>query len=225
MGRQHGARSGVGVELSMKTLYDELGVEPTATPQQVKKAYRRRAKKVHPDKSPAATEEFLAVQKAYDVLSDGRRRALYDRYGETANISPEDAAAKTLVSLLVQIVDQADASRCDCVAAARDAVERQKKSVLKEKTAAEKRAKNFREAARRLTTQRSTDPVASALETQAAALDGMAKACDYQLDALAEVVKLLYDYRYKTDKSESARERELNEATSLIESLLYGGRV
>lgn len=207
----------------MKTLYDELGVEPTATPQQVKKAYRRRAKKVHPDKSPAAVEEFLAVQKAYYILSDDRRRALYDRYGETAKTTPEDAAAKTLVNLLIQIVDQADATHCDCVAAARDAVERNRRQISKQKGDAEKAVKNFREAARRLTAKRSPDPVAAALEARAIELEGIAKAHDFQLDAMAETAKLLEGYNYKVDKGGlSAREIDTN---ALMEALIYGGRM
>ncbi|ETW05436.1 hypothetical protein H310_03201 [Aphanomyces invadans] len=65
--------------------YDVMGVEPTVTPEELKKAYRRRALQLHPDKrgnSPEAQEEFTTMKHAYDVLSDPRQREIYDATGE-----------------------------------------------------------------------------------------------------------------------------------------------
>ncbi|RHY29665.1 hypothetical protein DYB32_004975 [Aphanomyces invadans] len=62
-----------------------MGVEPTVTPEELKKAYRRRALQLHPDKrgnSPEAQEEFTTMKHAYDVLSDPRQREIYDATGE-----------------------------------------------------------------------------------------------------------------------------------------------
>ncbi|KAF0753224.1 hypothetical protein AaE_005782 [Aphanomyces astaci] len=65
--------------------YELMGVEPTATPEELKKAYRRRALQLHPDKrgnSPEAQDEFTTMKNAYDVLSDPRQREIYDATGE-----------------------------------------------------------------------------------------------------------------------------------------------
>jgi len=65
--------------------YDRLGVAPEATADQIKKAYRRMAMKLHPDRNPGdktAEEKFKALGEAYDVLSDEKKRKLYDRYGK-----------------------------------------------------------------------------------------------------------------------------------------------
>jgi molecular chaperone DnaJ len=67
-----------------KDYYATLGVERTAKPDQIRKAYRRLARKYHPDFNPnnkAAEEKFKELQEAYDVLSDEKKRQIYDQYG------------------------------------------------------------------------------------------------------------------------------------------------
>ena len=68
-----------------KDYYDILGVERDATPEAIKKAYRRRAMKVHPDVAPddaQAAEKFKELSEAYEVLSDPNKRAVFDRGGD-----------------------------------------------------------------------------------------------------------------------------------------------
>ncbi|BDG08060.1 DnaJ C-terminal domain-containing protein [Anaeromyxobacter paludicola] len=65
-------------------LYDILGVARAASADEIKKAYRRLAKKYHPDVNPgnkAAEEKFKEVTAAFEVLSDQKKRALYDEFG------------------------------------------------------------------------------------------------------------------------------------------------
>ena len=66
--------------------YEVLGVEKTATEDQIKKAYRKLAIKWHPDKNPdnkeQAEEVFKKVGEAYEVLSNAEKRQIYDRYGK-----------------------------------------------------------------------------------------------------------------------------------------------
>jgi curved DNA-binding protein len=66
-------------------LYGVLGVSKTADADTIKKAYRKLAKDLHPDKNPgnkSAEERFKTVNHAFDVLSDAKKRALYDEFGE-----------------------------------------------------------------------------------------------------------------------------------------------
>ncbi|MFQ5817160.1 MAG: molecular chaperone DnaJ [Terriglobia bacterium] len=64
--------------------YETLGVKRNASVEEIRKAYRRLARKHHPDVNPgdkAAEEKFKRIQQAYDVLGDPKKRKVYDQYG------------------------------------------------------------------------------------------------------------------------------------------------
>jgi len=72
------------VLLSKRDYYEILGVERNASQEEIKKAYRRLARKYHPDVTGGDKEaeaKFKEINEAYEVLSDEKKRAYYDRYG------------------------------------------------------------------------------------------------------------------------------------------------
>lgn len=70
-----------------KDFYEILGIDRSATAEQIKKAYRKKAIEYHPDKNPGdkqAEENFKAAAEAYEILSDANKKARYDQYGSAA---------------------------------------------------------------------------------------------------------------------------------------------
>lgn len=73
--------------MSKRDYYEVLEIQKTATAEEIKKAYRKKAIKYHPDKNPGdkkAEEMFKEAAEAYEVLSDENKRSMYDRYGHSA---------------------------------------------------------------------------------------------------------------------------------------------
>ncbi|MCS7168782.1 MAG: J domain-containing protein [Gemmatales bacterium] len=76
--------------------YEILGVPRNATLEEIKSAYRKLAMKYHPDRNPGdkeAERKFREVQEAYEVLSDEKKRAQYDRYGRVFETAGAEAGA------------------------------------------------------------------------------------------------------------------------------------
>ena len=82
--------------MTKRDYYEILGVSRDASPDQIKKAYRRLAIKYHPDKNPdnskEAEEKFKEVSEAYKILSDSEKRKIYDQYGH-AGLEAEGVGA------------------------------------------------------------------------------------------------------------------------------------
>src|ERR1041384_4165493 len=82
--------------MAKEDFYKVLGVARDAKPEEIKKAYRRLARKYHPDVNPgdkSAEERFKLITEAHDVLSDPKKRSVYDRFGQYSD-NLADAAAR-----------------------------------------------------------------------------------------------------------------------------------
>lgn len=104
------------------TLYDDLGVPKHADQAAIRKAYRRRAQRAHPDKGGSAAD-FERITHAYKVLTDQRRRANYDATGNdsTQPEPPLDVQAMGgIASVLISMMDQADTAHTDLIALLRE---------------------------------------------------------------------------------------------------------
>lgn len=90
----------------MDDLYKILGVGADATDDDIRRAYRRRAMIIHPDRNAGLDKGFVALQKAYDVLSDEESRKYYDETGQVKDHhKPEDKIRSELISLFTMLLD------------------------------------------------------------------------------------------------------------------------
>jgi len=110
--------------MQFKDYYKTLGVEPTASDAEIKSAYRRLARKFHPDvsKETGAEEKFKAINEAYEVLKDHGKRNAYDqlkaggyRGGEDFRPPPGWAIKGASTTTLVTAVSAIFSSRCSAV--------------------------------------------------------------------------------------------------------------
>src|SRR5947208_532258 len=79
-----------------KDYYELLGVARKANATDIRAAFRKLARKYHPDLNPgnkSAEEKFKQLQEAYDVLSDSKKRQMYDQYGFYSDNLPPDGQA------------------------------------------------------------------------------------------------------------------------------------
>jgi curved DNA-binding protein CbpA len=98
-----------------KNLYEILGIDTTATEEEIKKAYRRRSMECHPDKNEGVeTEDFHEVNLAYTVLMNRQKRATYDQTGSYDGQGKADntrvEAMKELQRVMICLLDDSDDS-------------------------------------------------------------------------------------------------------------------
>src|SRR5258705_6267873 len=94
MGNWHSAIGNVTV--AKQDYYEVLGIKRNAKPEEIKKAYRRLARKYHPDVNPgdkSSEDRFKLTTEAHDILSDPKKRRVYDRFREHSE-SLADADAR-----------------------------------------------------------------------------------------------------------------------------------
>ena len=87
----------------MKSLYDILGVDNNSSPKDIKKAYKKKAKRMHPDVG-GEKDEFVDLHQAYLVLSDPTRKDEYDKTGQTKQINIEEQARMEIGKFFIEIL-------------------------------------------------------------------------------------------------------------------------
>lgn len=91
------------------SLYDDLNVPADADAATIKKAYRKKASKAHPDKEGGSNAEFQKIHHAYKVLSDHSKRTRYDQTGQDdARADEKKRMVEGAVGLFLRIVDDAE---------------------------------------------------------------------------------------------------------------------
>lgn len=168
-------------------LYEKLGVERDASPDKIKRSYRKRAAKVHPDVAPDKAEEFRELVVARDILLNPNHRAHYDRTGEIPKKdrpSQQTEAMVLIINLVTNIA--AENNRRNILAKLREVLGNQKRQYTEA-------AKKCRETAAEIKDRWSDDAIrASIVES----LEASAVMTEHAGKVAGEALALLKDSRY-----------------------------
>lgn len=88
-----------------KDLYETLGIDRAASKEDVRRAYRRKAKSAHPDTPGGSATKFHDVQKAHRILTDARARDTYDRTGQAEDPEPDQREAKAIQTAFMMVCE------------------------------------------------------------------------------------------------------------------------
>jgi curved DNA-binding protein CbpA len=184
----------------MTTLYKILGVDSTATDDEIKAAYRSNAQRAHPDKG-GSVEQFQAIQKAYEVLRDPQRRANYDDNGSTeATLDIEQAARSMVATMFLQAVNILDTEHTDIVAHINDHLAKLTPQIEKAIISSEKQVEKRRAVMKRAIRKDGSDNILVAiLEGNIRDLEREQAALSQQLSTVLAASRILEDYEYTAD--------------------------
>lgn len=184
-----------------KDLYEEIGVGKDADREEIKGAFRHRAKKLHPDVGGDA-DEFAALVLAYNVLSDDEKRAFYDETGEVRSANfEEEGARQVLVSEMIEVLSAtSDYGREPLVENMRERLEEQQERGKAKLRACEAVIKNLIMVSERLKYKgEGQSHLHAVLENKKRETEGAIKSVQVKLRMLGLALTLLEDYEFSAD--------------------------
>lgn len=189
------------------TLYDILGLAPSATADDIKKAWRFLAQRHHPDKGSGDHDKFQSIQNAYEVLSDPERRAHYDATGSAETpLTPEQAAEKMrhavamqlLQGAIVKALQKVDEATSDLVRAIRDVLKGALKDSNEALKANRKNQQRALDAAGR--TEAEDNVLQSLLRGLADSLNGPIAQLEDQITSIELALEIAGSHTYRVDE-------------------------
>jgi curved DNA-binding protein CbpA len=182
-----------------RSLYTELDVAPGATPAEIDKAYRQRARSAHPD-AGGSSEAFHKLSHAYAVLSDPERRKAYDETGYEGELAADDIVGRAMERIQALVVSVLESElpfeQVDLIAPIRDTLTKQKSDVGAGIRKLEKQAKRAESMAARFRRQSGDNIIRKALEHRAADTREMAEKTRREEAVFAKAIELLADYSF-----------------------------
>lgn len=216
----------------MPTLYETLGVEPTATADEMRAAYRKAAQRTHPDREGGDEAAFKLVGEAFETLGNPEKRKRYDEMGAYGSeLTLTEKAEHMLARVLQQVLEQIDPDCENLVSMLHRELDRGVKEVTEGRDAANVAAEKAARAVGRLTHKAGT--TSTVLERLLGARAEQAAAEMQQaLDVTTEMRKILQGYGYTADKPSPGARKHSSEMEAALRTAFedfgaygpYGGR-
>lgn len=155
-------------------LYDTLGVAPDATDEEIKKAYKKEANKTHPDKEGGDHNRFVAVNKSYQILSDKKSRAEYDRTGDPEperKPTREVQAMQEIIKIVFTLVDRSDdLDNLDMINEVKSVIRQAKNQNINTQRGLKKDTKKYRKLYKKMSKWHNKDMMLNAIRDKRVAL-------------------------------------------------------
>ena len=191
----------------MTDLYQDLGVPRDADDAQIKRAYRRKAAKAHPD-AGGSREEFEKVNQAKIVLLDPRRRAKYDTTGET-DTNPDNEMSE-IINIVMGAIDTKlgeceragrDPTTVDLLASARLVINNQIEGQQAQIKSLDLGAKQIRKLAERMKAKKGDNRLRPVFESRAIDIERRAAAARQDIERRKKAYDLLKNHEFDFEKS------------------------
>ena len=177
--------------------YDVLGVDRDATPADVKKAYRRRAKDTHPD-AGGDPEQFEKVHKSYLVLMDPAKRGRFDATGTMEDNPAASAPFQLMVSTIDKLLDQIDAPwEHDLVDLARKQLQQQKAQIEGGRQGIDQHRKKIVRTVGRFKSKKGNNALEAIIARRLQAIELADARAKDDLAVVTAAIELLADYEFK----------------------------
>lgn len=180
--------------------YEVLGVAKNATPKQIKRAYKKQAKKTHPD-AGGSKEEFLKVNQSFLVLIDEDKRHQYDETGTIEEDDPKvDEATEIIVNLVNQLLEKDEFFYVDAVAIIKESINNGIKQINDEiKSTKRKLDKVIRAADRFKFSGKGTDVIGLALKSRIRSLESSIRQHEGRIQSAKKAHSIISNYKFMSD--------------------------
>ncbi len=193
--------------MTKTALYDVLGIDAAATPDQIKRAWHRMSKKHHPDKNGStsgAEEKIKQINAAYEVLSNPQKRAYYDQHGDVPPDVAQPSENADLYGLLQKAMQAAmqagDVTSFDLIQTMRDIITRETQSLNVQKAEAEGKLALMTDLRSRIERKDGENILVKILQPQIDSIENSIRIMTYATEVGAKAIVLLKDYKYRFTK-------------------------
>lgn len=185
-----------------KSLYDILGIGKEATGEEIRRAYKGCAQRLHPDKETGDEDAFKEALAAYEVLMDATRRKYYDEHGEIPT-ERQDAFISEAIAVILYLVDSVpDVRSGDLVAQAKTLVTRAKNKAEESLQEINAKIDRRKEAASRLSCADGEENIlASALLADIKTQESALKHVEGMRDEAVRMLEFLSRYSYRKENT------------------------
>jgi len=184
------------------SLYDDLAVDKKATPDQIKKAFRKKAKQTHPDNG-GNSNEFRTIAKAYNILSDDEKRKRYDNGENPDNINQsnthEQQVMSTVLGIFNDIVDQNIDLNHDPFDIIRQTLHANEEKAKADKNKNQKNIKRYNNILRRIKKKDQSELFIQLLDDKIKGCKAIIIQIDEHINVFEDALKLIKECEYEID--------------------------